>query len=199
MQQHAFTTPQISQTNIQEVVSAPVPLKKSGFSPVLIGIIGIGGLLLLLLIGTVSAYLFGGFDRQTVASDTNRNIVQNNSATNTLTNSTPPGNPAAKNEMIKIAGGKFAMGRDDGAPSEKPAHEVVVSDFWMDKTEVTNAEYYDFVKAENYEIPAHWSNGKPVSGEEKFPVVRVSVADVRAFAEWRSKRDGLNYRLPTRG
>ena len=62
---------------------------------------------------------------------------------------------------------------------------------------MTNAEYYDFVKAENYEAPAHWSNGKPISGEENFPVTRVSMADVKAFAAWRSKRDGAIYRLPT--
>jgi formylglycine-generating enzyme required for sulfatase activity len=39
-----------------------------------------------------------------------------------------------KAEMVKITGGAFQMGRDDGRENEKPAHEVTVGDFWMDKT-----------------------------------------------------------------
>ena len=34
-------------------------------------------------------------------------------------------------------------------------------------------------------------------GEANLPVVRVSIIDANAFAEWRSKRDGRTYRLPT--
>jgi formylglycine-generating enzyme required for sulfatase activity len=44
--------------------------------------------------------------------------------------------------MIKVAGGKFTMGRNGGDPRQSPEHEAEVADFWMDKTEVTNEEYY---------------------------------------------------------
>ncbi|HEY6188691.1 MAG TPA: SUMF1/EgtB/PvdO family nonheme iron enzyme, partial [Pyrinomonadaceae bacterium] len=50
-----------------------------------------------------------------------------------------------KQETIAIPGGSFQMGRNDGPPAEAPAHSVTVSDFSMDKTEVTNAEYAEFV------------------------------------------------------
>ncbi|HEY6189690.1 MAG TPA: protein kinase, partial [Pyrinomonadaceae bacterium] len=52
---------------------------------------------------------------------------------------------STKAEMIAIPGGSFQMGRNDGPPAEAPAHSVTVSDFSMDKTEVTNAEYAEFV------------------------------------------------------
>jgi formylglycine-generating enzyme required for sulfatase activity len=40
-------------------------------------------------------------------------------------------------------------------------------------------------------------DNKPLAGREQWPVANVTVDDARAFAEWRSKRDGVTYRLPT--
>ena len=42
------------------------------------------------------------------------------------------------------------MGREDAYPEEAPAKQVKVSDFWIDKTEVTNAQFASFVKATGY-------------------------------------------------
>ena len=67
----------------------------------------------------------------------------------------------------------------------------------MDKTEVTNAEYAEFVKEATYAAPGYWNVMNPPSGQEQWPVTNVSVTDAKAFAEWRSKRDKLKYRLPT--
>jgi serine/threonine-protein kinase len=90
------------------------------------------------------------------------------------------------------------MGNDSGRENEKPANSVTLPAFKMDKTEVTNAEYYAFVSESGYRpVPAHWVNDGPVSGEEKMPVRFVNIDDVNAFARWRSKRDGVTYRLPT--
>ncbi|MEZ5305749.1 MAG: bifunctional serine/threonine-protein kinase/formylglycine-generating enzyme family protein [Pyrinomonadaceae bacterium] len=105
-----------------------------------------------------------------------------------------------KNELVEIPGGTFKMGRNDGTPLEKPEHEVTVEDFFIDKTEVTNGEYYAFVTETDYDpIPVDWvaMSRKPVSGKEKLPVRFVNIKDVEAFAKWRSKRDGRTYRLPT--
>jgi formylglycine-generating enzyme required for sulfatase activity len=105
--------------------------------------------------------------------------------------------PTATVELASIPGGTFTMGRNDGRDNEKPEHSVTVQDFLMDKTEVTNAEYHEFIKATNYKPPVHWENGKPLPGQEKAPVRYVSYEDANAFAAWRSKRDGVQYRLPT--
>jgi formylglycine-generating enzyme required for sulfatase activity len=102
-----------------------------------------------------------------------------------------------KPDLVEIPGGTFQMGRNDGPPQERPIHPVTVQKFLMDRTEVTNAEYAEFVRATNYETPSDWINGKPLEGLEKWPVGNVSAKDAEAFAAWRSKRDGVIYRLPT--
>ncbi len=67
----------------------------------------------------------------------------------------PPG-------MVWVPGGEFTMGTDDPeAPvPEHPAHRVLVSSFWMDTTEVTNAQFRKFVDATSYktiaERPVDW-------------------------------------------
>src|SRR5437660_7480427 len=57
----------------------------------------------------------------------------------------PPG-------MVWISGAEFTMGTDSdlGWPDEKPAHRVRVDGFWMDQTEVTNAQFRAFVEATGY-------------------------------------------------
>ncbi|HYE98636.1 MAG TPA: SUMF1/EgtB/PvdO family nonheme iron enzyme, partial [Planctomycetota bacterium] len=52
----------------------------------------------------------------------------------------PPG-------MAWIPGGTFTMGIADSAFPDATAHRVTVSSFWMDETEVTNAQFEAFVKA----------------------------------------------------
>jgi formylglycine-generating enzyme required for sulfatase activity len=113
---------------------------------------------------------------------------------------TPAGSPAAatKVDMALIPGGTFTMGRNDGRDNEQPEHAVTLKPFWMDKTEVTNAEYAEFTQATGHKpVPAHWVNDRPIAGQEQVPVRFVSLDDAMAFADWRSKRDGVTYRLPT--
>src|SRR5437764_1270013 len=58
----------------------------------------------------------------------------------------PPG-------MTWIPAGDFMMGTDNDPQArtdESPAHKVHVDGFWMDITEVTNAQFAAFVKATNY-------------------------------------------------
>ncbi len=53
----------------------------------------------------------------------------------------------AGSDMVRVAGGAFTMGANDGAQDEQPLHDVRVSAFWMDRTEVTNEEFERFAKA----------------------------------------------------
>jgi serine/threonine-protein kinase len=102
-----------------------------------------------------------------------------------------------KPQLVSIEGGSFQMGRSTGRPEEMPAHPVTVPPFMMDKTEVTNAEYAVFVRETNHAAPVNWAGPKPPFGQELWPVVNVSLDDANSFAAWRSKRDGVQYRLPT--
>ena len=54
--------------------------------------------------------------------------------------------------MIKIPSGEFMMGASDneGRPDEYPQHKIKVNSFWMDATEVTNAQFKKFVQATGY-------------------------------------------------
>src|SRR5215204_1028761 len=110
---------------------------------------------------------------------------------------TPIAPPKAKADLLPIAGGTFLMGRKNGPPQENPAHAVTVDSFSMDRTEVSNTEYADFVTETKHAAPSHWIGNKPPFGQELWPVVNVSFDDATAFAAWRSKRDGVSYHLPT--
>ena len=61
----------------------------------------------------------------------------------------PPPHPMAADGMVWIPGGEFTMGSegDEARPVERPAHRVRVDGFWMDATEVTNAQFRAFVEA----------------------------------------------------
>lgn len=66
--------------------------------------------------------------------------------------------------MVWIPGGEFRMGSTDplARPDEAPIHRVRVDGFWMDATEVTNAQFEAFVKATGYVTVAE----RPVLWEE---------------------------------
>ena len=53
-------------------------------------------------------------------------------------------------DMARIAGGTFRMGSDAHYPEERPAHDVTVDDFWIDRHAVTNADFAAFVAATDY-------------------------------------------------
>ncbi len=61
-------------------------------------------------------------------------------------------NSAAPDRMVEIPGGAFTMGSDDhrARPHEGPGHVVEVSSFWIDPTEVTNAQFAEFVEQTGY-------------------------------------------------
>jgi sulfatase modifying factor 1 len=79
----------------------------------------------------------------------------------TLPNTATPPGPAPKG-MVWIPGGEFSMGAADPVEQDRnevgmhatddsrPIHRVYVDGFWMDTTEVTNAEFEQFVKATGY-------------------------------------------------
>ncbi len=66
--------------------------------------------------------------------------------------------------MVWIKGGEFLMGSSDplARPDEAPVHRVRVDGFWMDQTELTNAQFALFVKATGYKTVAE----RPVDWEE---------------------------------
>jgi formylglycine-generating enzyme len=96
-----------------------------------------------------------------------------NNPTSTASTSRPsqitfsdPEPPVKEPGMVWIPGGEFTMGTNDADAheAEKPAVNVAVNGFWMDETEVTNAQFEEFVKATGYltlaERPIDWEELK---------------------------------------
>lgn len=170
-------------------VAAPVA-KKSGSKSLIFGMLGLFALLVIGIAGSAIAYRMGYFGGSGPAANTAANNATPASS------STPIA--STKAELIKIPGGTFKMGRNNGPEQERPEHEVTVKPFSMEKTEVTNGEYYQFVSQTGYQnMPGHWINNRPIKGQENMPVRFVNIADVNAFIAWRLNRDGVAYRLPT--
>ena len=105
---------------------------------------------------------------------------------------TPSGADLITIEMMDISGGPFTMGSDSGGPDSKPAHQVDVPTFKIDKFEVTNTDFKKFVDASGYKTDAEKSGDKSWSafgqGKDNHPVVKVSWNDATAFCKWASKR-----------
>jgi formylglycine-generating enzyme required for sulfatase activity len=102
------------------------------------------------------------------------------------------------NEMVLVPAGEFLMGSPagtDGLPDEQPQRLVFLDAFFIDRYEVTNAEYAAFVQATAHRIPENsnpaatlWVDRRPLPDIEDHPVVNVSWTDAVAYCRWRGKR-----------
>ena len=68
-----------------------------------------------------------------------------------------PDDPLAGMQQIK--GGEFIPGSYKGHPDERPQGAVTVGDFWIDRTEVTQAQFAAFVAATGYVSDAERDGG----------------------------------------
>jgi len=100
-------------------------------------------------------------------------------------------------EMIGVEGGTFTMGCTsekitDCFQGEKPAHSVKVSDFYIGKYQVTQAQWEAVMGASTT-----LSNPSYFSGWDNCPVEQVSWNDVQEFITELNRQTGKKYRLPT--
>jgi sulfatase modifying factor 1 len=79
-----------------------------------------------------------------------------------------PQDDAPDADMAWVPGDEFMMGSDRHYPEEAPAHRVAVGGFWMDRFQVTNQRFADFVAdtgyvtvAERAPDPAEYPGAKP--------------------------------------
>jgi len=104
--------------------------------------------------------------------------------------------PSRGGRMVFVPGGEFTMGSDDGRADERPAHRVRVSDFWIDETPVTNAEFRAFVEATGFTTTAErLSRDSVAPGSLVFtpPAGPVPLDDPR---RWWSFVPGASWRHP---
>ncbi|KZN51298.1 SUMF1/EgtB/PvdO family nonheme iron enzyme [Pseudoalteromonas luteoviolacea] len=123
-----------------------------------------------------------------------------------------------ENKVVIIPAGSFQMGdlTGNGLANERPVVEKVLShSYAMQSNEVTVAEYRQFIVSTGYQTEAekgtgcaHYKNGEPIweseynwsnpgfEQAENFPVVCVTYEDAKAYANWLSAEQGIQYRLP---
>ncbi len=92
-------------------------------------------------------------------------------------------------EMVLVPAGSFIMGSN--RPNESPAHEVKLRAFYIDKFEVTNARFKNFVEAARYTANPQWLQGpdrKGIADKMDHPVVWVSWEDAQAYIVWAGKK-----------
>jgi formylglycine-generating enzyme len=122
------------------------------------------------------------------------------------------GDAAPPFDMVLIPGGTFHMGTAGGPEHEGPVHIVEIAAFYLDRHEVTVAEFGKFVAATGYRTEsesfgwsgvfevdrAGWSSvagamwrhpeGPESEGAADEPVTHVSWNDANAYARWMGKR-----------
>ena len=116
------------------------------------------------------------------------------------------GGPAAvPPEMVRIPSGGFTMGWSRGPLNERPSHEVLLGGFLIDRTEVTAADFAEFLSArgnpeERYLTPDERSTVVLTAGAdagsvyaarpgyERHPANNVSWEGAQAYCAWRGKR-----------
>jgi len=92
-------------------------------------------------------------------------------------------------EMVLVLEGEFNMGSNSGEGDERPVHTVFLDGFYIDKYEVTNAQYQAFVEATD-RAQSEYADDNRFNGPQQ-PVVGVSWFDANDYCTW----TGL--RLPT--
>lgn len=113
--------------------------------------------------------------------------------------------PADGMQMVFVPGGTFLMGSSSSVDNiaqgnEFPQHNVMLSSFWIDKTEVTNEQFVMFlndlrnqefnstawlgIDTSNVLIEYNGTSYSPKAGFGNHPVVNVSWYEARAYCEW---------------
>ena len=94
---------------------------------------------------------------------------------------------------VKISGGEVVLG---GGASKLPLKRVLVEDFSIGETEVTNLQYSEFIESTKNKAPKGWVNSKFPEGKGNEPVVEITWADADAYCAWLSKEIEADVRLP---
>jgi len=89
-------------------------------------------------------------------------------------------------ETVKVNGGLFDLGSNDGSADRKPAHTVQLSDFNMGKYEIKQQQWMAIMD----ENPSFYKC-------DECPVTNVTWEDVQEFISKVNTSTGKKYRLPT--
>lgn len=71
---------------------------------------------------------------------------------------------------------------------ESPERRMDTPDYYIDRFEVTNLQYFIFCQATDHKPPRYWKGQKFPEGQDLLPVTEVNYFDANAYAKWADKR-----------
>lgn len=71
---------------------------------------------------------------------------------------------------------------------ESPERRTNIPDYYIDRFEVTNLQYFVFCQATDHKPPRYWKGQKFPEGMDHLPVTEVNYFDANAYAKWAGKR-----------
>ena len=102
-----------------------------------------------------------------------------------------PGEEPFSDEMVTIPAGAFIRGTESGGFDERPQRTIYLDVFAIDRYEVTNYQYQQFVAATGHRKPGlpsrYAKSGAKVRGINQ-PIVYVSWEDADGYCRWKGKR-----------
>jgi serine/threonine protein kinase/formylglycine-generating enzyme required for sulfatase activity len=115
----------------------------------------------------------------------------------------PTPTPSTPMPMVHVPAGEFIMG-GKGDSDEQPIHTVYLDAFYIDETEVTNAQFTQFLNEQGNQeegggtwlgiemksclVTESGGQYQPKSGYGDHPVIEVSWYGARAYCQWAGKR-----------
>jgi formylglycine-generating enzyme required for sulfatase activity len=94
-------------------------------------------------------------------------------------------------EMVLIPAGPFARGTNAGGYDEQPERQIFLDSFSIDRYEVTNHQYQQFIVATGHRKsgpPSRYAKNMSKMRGINQPVVYVSWGDASAYCQWKGKR-----------
>lgn len=106
-------------------------------------------------------------------------------------------------DMVKIPAGEFTIGsnevdreakalqygsRKPWFANERPERKTDLKEFHIDRFEVTNKEYKEFVDAKGHNPPPDWTGGAYNPAKADHPVAYVSWYDADEYCAWKGER-----------
>jgi len=95
--------------------------------------------------------------------------------------------PVDGREMVLIPAGKFVFGSDTDQRDEAPERIMELGDYYIDRHEVSNADFLRYVRMTNGQYPGSWKERVPDQSEMELPVM-VTWMEAEAYARWANKR-----------
>ena len=114
----------------------------------------------------------------------------------------PPGALAGGGETIRVEAGEYSIGAPGTGfayDNERPAHQVELAGFEIERTPVSNGAYIEFIEDTGAGAPMYWeaagdgdwfhtAMGRRDPIDPTAPVLHVSWEEADAFARWAGKR-----------